>query len=108
VVTAISDAGSVLGSRRALVSGFFHDFPHMHAESLANGLQSIEGDVLFPSFDGAVVGAVHADLIRIAFLTVALRFPLCSNGQPEANTAADFLLHVRARYRPSYLSSTVI
>jgi hypothetical protein len=89
------------------IPGVFHHFPHSHAKSLAYALQCIKSNVLFTTFDRTVVGSVHSNLIRVAFLAVALRLPPVANSKPKPNMAADFL-HVVTRYRPSSLSSTVL
>jgi hypothetical protein len=91
----------------ASIAGVLHDFPHPRAKSLAHVLQCINGDIGFAAFDGTVVGPVHADFIRVALLTIALRFPPAAEGFPKPNSAAASF-HVATRYRPSSLSSTVL
>lgn len=89
------------------VARILHDLPHAHSEAFAEGLQSIDGDVLLAAFDRTVVGPVHANLIGVTLLAIALSYPSSSKRRTNTDVTADFL-HREARYKPSSLISTVI
>ena len=54
-------------------------FPHRHLESVADALERGELDVLLPALDRAVVGTVHFDVVREAFLAVLALFAMTAD-----------------------------
>lgn len=57
---------------RLLRFSFPNDFPNWHIKPGTNALNGRELKVLSAAFNGSVIGTMHADVIREAFLAVAL------------------------------------
>jgi len=53
-----------------------NDFPHRHLEPIADALERGELNVLLPALDRTVVGTVHLDVVREAFLAVLALFAM--------------------------------
>lgn len=62
----------------------FQNFPHLRAQAVAHAPKRIELQILFATFDGAVVSPVHADRIGEPFLAVAGGFPARPEGLSQA------------------------
>ena len=60
------------------------DFPDLDAKPSADTLEGAKGQIIFASFERAVVRAMHVDLVCKPLLAKAQSFPALANGETRS------------------------